>query len=202
MPVQCTCATCGTPFPKSPSKVRKWNFCSSSCWYVSHEGKHVSPKGVPVVGNDGITARIPLHVRGGAVVAYALIDAADAEWASRWRWGINEGYARRGRTYLHRALLGLTPGDDIEGDHINRDRLDCRRVNLRAIPHAGNRQNHPSRGGTSSHRGVSWIQRSQKWMAYIQVQGQTTSLGLYMTEDEAATAARAARARLMPYATD
>lgn len=158
------------------------------------------------------TARIPLRARDGSVRAYALIDASDAEWANQWYWSLNRYYAARlgGPTgkrrviYLHRELLGLTHGDGIEGDHINRDKLDCRRSNLRKITHQGNMQNMPVKGTTrSGRRGVYRASgRHNRWVAQITVDGKAVHIGRYDSIDEAAEAARLARQRLMPYATD
>ena len=49
--------------------------------------------------------------------------------------------------YLHREVLGLTPGDGLETDHRNGDRLDNRRSNLRVATRAQNAQNVPARSG-------------------------------------------------------
>ncbi len=166
--------------------------------------------GVAAVNNNGVTAQIPLHSRDGSISAYATIDASDADWISERRWSLSGGYARRRiivlgkpkNIYLHRELLGLVPGDGIEGDHINRDRLDCRRSNLRAIPASGNRQNHPGRSGTSRHRGVSWSKKERKWVVQMHIDGRATRIGAYLTENEAAEVAQATRLRVMAYATD
>jgi len=104
---------------------------------------------------------------------------------------------------LHRELLGLTRGDGFEVDHINRDRLDNRRSNLRAIPLDGNRQNKSShRTSSSKYRGVSWAPDRRKWRAFVTDHGKRINLGQFSDEQAASEAARAARSRLMPYAVD
>ncbi len=166
-------------------------------------------------GDDGSTERIPLRARDGSVRAYVLIDAADATTVNQRRWHLNRGgYAVRsarvpGGGYttilLHRVLLGLTLGDDLEGDHRDRNKLNCRRENLRIVPVIGraNQQNLPSqRGSTSPHRGVSWDAQTRKWRSKIYVGGKTISLGRFSTQDAAADAARLARLRLMPFSVD
>lgn len=148
---------------------------------------------------------IPLRRRDGTVVAHAIVDAADAEWVNQWRWHLSEkGYATRGSGIrLHRALLGLVTGDEIEGDHIDRNRLDCRRSNLRSLPKGKNQQNRsPREGLTSRHRGVSWSKAASKWMAKVKVGGRTVHLGVFASEEEAAAAARDGRSRLLPFAID
>lgn len=142
---------------------------------------------------------------------HALIDATDAEWAGQWRWSLdNHGYAvrrerdtpQRRTVLLHRALLGLNHGNPLTGDHINGDRLDNRRSNLRAIPLGGQSQNrHSHRGSSSQFRGVSWNKRYNKWVAYIGVNYKVQTLGMFDSEEEAARVAHDARMRLHQYAT-
>ena len=167
--------------------------------------------------HDESTALIPLRARDGSIRAYAIIDAADAEWVSQWRWHLtNEGYAARGEYVgggrsqqtvrcfkMHRELLGLTRSDKATVDHINRNRLDNRRCNLRSLDNAVSAQNKASyAGATSPHRGVSLHKPTGKWLARIQVNKKAMHIGLFESEAEAAEAARASRARLMPFAVD
>ena len=160
---------------------------------------------------DG-AVRIPLRASDGTVRAYAIVDAADAAWVNQWRWSLGKGYAarsqshdgRRVRVYLHRELLGLPRvTDGRQGDHIDRDKLNCRRVNLRVATHAQNLQNKASyRGSTSRYRGVCWVTSNRRWRATVRVAGKLHRLGEYLREEDAAAAARAARLRLMPYTVE
>lgn len=155
---------------------------------------------------------IPLRAADRKTVrAYALVDAADAPMVNQWRWSLHKrGYAVRHQMIdgvqrailLHRQILGLEYGDRNDGDHKNRDRLDCRRENLRPTPRHGNRQNVPSRGGASAYRGVSWDKQRGRWTAYAHVAGKKHNFGYFEVETDAAAAALAARQRLMPYALD
>ena len=84
----------------------------------------------------------------------ALVDAADYEWLSQWKWSADgDGYAvreeRGERIKMHRLLLPGAP----TVDHANRVRHDNRRCNLRACDrqeHARNTSKHQRRKGTSS----------------------------------------------------
>lgn len=155
---------------------------------------------------------IPLRARDGSIRAYAVVDAADAEWVNRWRWSLSaDGYAyrvttadgRKRKVRLHRVILGLTRGDGYDGDHINRDRLNNRRSNLRKLGRGENAQNQTSaRGASSGFRGVSWDHNSGKWRASIRVDGRLRHLGRFVSEIEAAAVARKARLQLMPFTVE
>lgn len=211
MPVQCTCLVCGSTFLRKPAKVQARNYCSRRC-----QIRRAIPE--PLFSQDRTTARIPLMGRGNVVRGYAIVDADDAAWASQWRWGMSgSGYAircaydgdwrtgARCTVLMHRELLGLLKGNSDEGDHVNMDRLDNRRENLRCVPLNGrpNMQNKTSyRGSTSQHRGVSWRASIGKWVAQVQVNGKSVYQRTFASEQEAADAAREARLRFMPYATN
>jgi len=125
-----------------------------------------------------------LHNRQGEVVARAIVDDADVELVSQHSWHLAKtGYAatniKKRVITLHRFLLQEPP---IQVDHINRDKLDCRRQNMRVVTDAQNKQNVPARGGTSQYRGVSWDERQQKWSARFGGRGHRT----FHTELEAA----------------
>lgn len=161
------------------------------------------------------TVRIPLISRDGSVKAYAVIDASDLYLVSdtTWRWCV--GYAgrafggppRRVR-FIHRVVLGLPDTGvcgtgDREVDHINRNRLDNRRCNLRIVSHRHNMQNKPSyTGSASQYRGVSWDSQRSLWRARVTVDGKQYRLGRFASEAEAGEIARQARLRLMPFASD
>lgn len=159
------------------------------------------------------TVRVPLRSRDGAVRAYALIDAADWPLVSPYTWRLDRAgrarcwaYDENGRVliFMHRLIAGLPARRGRHGaevDHVNRDRLDNRRGNLRIVPHAANVQNCTEyRGSRSSYRGVDW--HRGRWRARVQVNGKSVEVGHFPTEETAAEAARDARLRLLPYATD
>jgi hypothetical protein len=136
---------------------------------------------------------IPLRDKTGAAIAYALVDAEDYERISEHRWSYDyRGYAIRGersrsegkqRTVrMHREILGAATGLDV--DHINRNKLDNRRSNLRSVERAENI-------GNQARNGVRWDKAQQRWAVVI---GQKR-YGSYETEDEARQAAFEVRLR-------
>lgn len=203
MPVNVTCSRCGQTYTRrTPSAAARSRYCSKACMHA-----------VPPIIIDGEQARVPLIGRDGRTVrSYALIDATDAAWIGQWRWSLSHwGYAVRndvveGRAVtirMSRDILGLTTGDRPFGDHINRDKLDNQRSNLRPTPDWGNSQNVPGDPkGTSKYRGVSWNIRTRKWQVRVKVHGETYCIGYFVSEEEAGEAARHARLDLMSFAVD
>ncbi len=101
---------------------------------------------------------------------------------------------------MHRLILGLEAGDPLQADHINRDRLDNRRANLRAVTASQNRHNQGSRPGSSStHRGVSWSEKRGRWEASVNVNGRAHFLGRFADELDAARVASEFRREHMPF---
>jgi len=123
-----------------------------------------------------------------------VVDRADKELVSGFRWHLANGYvaASRGNMilYLHRLIAGAGPRELV--DHINLNPLDNRAVNLRIASrgqNAANRGADRRRIGTSSvHKGVSWRKNRNCWGAYIHVDGRTRYLGSFKDENDAARA--------------
>ncbi len=120
---------------------------------------------------------------------FAVIDQIDARLA-RYKWSLNKGYAVRGgktTTSLHREVLSLKSGDP-PVDHIDGDKLNCRRSNLRVVSHAVNMRNRASAArGDNRSSGFLGVSRhvSGKFRARIGVDGKMKSLGLFVTAEQA-----------------
>ena len=76
----------------------------------------------------------------------ALVDDADYEWLSRFHWTEHpQGYAMfynpetKRSMFMHRFLMGAQPGQII--DHIDRNKANNQRNNLRFCTHAENMRN-------------------------------------------------------------
>lgn len=79
-------------------------------------------------------------------------------------------------------------------DHINRDRLDDRWINLRE---ATSQQNSCNRklfsNNSSGERGVNWHKASSKWQVSIRVKGKLHHYGLFVNKCDAVKKARELR---------
>jgi hypothetical protein len=130
--------------------------------------------------------------------AYTLLDDKDYIWASQWKWHLTDsGYAARnirlykiGKTYkykrlfLHKELMGISA----EADHINRDKLDNRRLNLRPCTSSQNKANMgPLSTNKSGYRGVLWHKGARKWVVQLRTDGTPRYLGLFKDKAEAAS---------------
>lgn len=149
---------------------------------------------------------IPLRERDGSVGAYALVDSDVYSELSRHRWCSSKGYAVRQADkrmrYLHREVAG-NPATNIAVDHINRNKVDNRRSNLRRCTKAQDCQNKPLAGtGTSGFRGVSFDRTRNRWKAYAQLDSQYIHIGRFREELEAAQAASDWRKEHMPYSNE
>jgi len=138
---------------------------------------------------------------------YAIVDAADYEWLSQWKWcALRSRYAIRwsrcdGKLHqiqMHSLIAG--PGSGQETDHRNHNTLDNRRANLRIVSHTQNLWNQRLRtDSTTGFKGVS-LNRG-KFMAYITFNRRTKNLGRFDTPEAAAAAYDAAALRLFgPFA--
>lgn len=92
-----------------------------------------------------------------------------------------------GDRYLHRYILKAKKGQSI--DHINGNKLDNRKENLRICTHQQNMCNTKlSIKNKTGVKGVHWSEERQKWSAQIAVQNKTISLGRFISFDEAVKA--------------
>lgn len=77
----------------------------------------------------------------------------------------------------------------MHSDHINGNRLDNRRENLRVCTQGENNRNKAKyRNKSSQYKGVSWDSTNKSWYAQIIINKKHYSLGHYRNELEAAKA--------------
>jgi hypothetical protein len=123
---------------------------------------------------------------------FTLLDDQDYAWASQHRWRLNnKGYAIRSYTVegkeivlcLHREIM--QPPAGLVVDHIDQNKLNNTRANLRLLTQQQNLMNRGQfRNNTTGFKGV--IYQHGKWHARIEKDGRDIHLGFY---DDLKTAA-------------
>lgn len=105
-------------------------------------------------------------------------------------WSIDtNGYAmNRIKGLLHRLIM-RTP-ENMQTDHINHDKLDNRKSNLRIVTISENQWNclKTIKKTSSIYKGVSWDKRKNKWYSRIKKNNKAISIGNFTSEIEAAKA--------------
>jgi len=99
---------------------------------------------------------------------------------------------KKKRYWLHNEVMEKMIGRPLEKgeivDHINRNKLDCRRENLRLSDFSKNQANIKKARSGKRFKGVYYKKRLKKWMALIYHQGKQHYLGVYDNEEDAARA--------------
>lgn len=126
----------------------------------------------------------------------ALVDDESFDYLNQFHWSYRSRYASRakqlngkriGTIYMHR-VVNNTP-DGFDTDHINQNKLDNRKENLRTVTRSQNNFNSPPpKDNKSGTKGVFWHKQAKKWWAYININSKRQSLGMYKTSLEACNA--------------
>lgn len=101
-------------------------------------------------------------------------------------WGASKGGKPRFE-YLHRVILGAKKSEVV--DHINGNRLDCRKANLRfATPVENSHNSKRHTDNSTGYKGVSYCKKRDLFYARIFARGKKYWLGYYATAEDAAKA--------------
>lgn len=131
---------------------------------------------------------------------FAIVDEADFHLVVPRVWGLNNtGYAanyatkdlygKRTSLLMHRLLLGLQPGDKRDVDHIDKNKLNNRRSNLRVCSRSENQRNTDVHtDNVSGYKGVTWDKRRNTFGAVVALHGKHHFAGSFSTAKEAAAA--------------
>ena len=131
----------------------------------------------------------------------ALVDDADYDRLmamGKWHYTA-QGYAARSYGYkresdgrrsnktilMHRMVFNTSEGMDT--DHIDNDKLNNQRNNLRVCTRSENKQNCGKRcNNTSGYKGVSWSKSKKRWQVFIWIKYKQINLGIFTDKIEAA----------------
>lgn len=178
---------------KKPCKANSCRLLSATKGYCKRHYSQVRATGKTFISShdirppiiDGEVARIPIGFR--AKDGYSLVDTEDIG-KIRHNLYLSKGYVAYGENgntkKLHRLITGVTDSA-VQVDHINGDKLDNRKENLRLCNQSQNKAN--SRPYKNSNLGLKGITRRYgKWVAQLRHDGKHYYLGSYDTPVEAA----------------
>lgn len=113
------------------------------------------------------------------------IDLEDVDKCINYKWSLNKlNYVccKHNKTtiFLHRFLMDLSHENKETIDHIDRNKLNNRKSNLRYCNQSQNNTNTKIRkDNTSGFKGVYFNKEKQKWRAYIFINKKYKSLGYF-----------------------
>ena len=173
------------------------NTQSCGCW-KSEVSKRIaeSQKGIRNVKNSKVNEYDLSNDYG---IGYTLkgepfyFDKEDYELIKDYCWYINDSGYLLSRTpidgkkfRMHRLIMGCLDDKNIVVDHINHDKSDNRKSNLRLVTTQQNTMNHGvSTKNTSGFTGVSFDKDKMKWVASITVNYKNIFLGYFSNIEDA-----------------
>lgn len=129
-----------------------------------------------------------------------FMDDEDYEWLNQYTWHVNQEYACRNvlvgdkigaQLSMHRMIMDAKKGEVV--DHINHNKIDNRKQNLRVCTYEDNSRNQSLRKNNKSGiNGVHWHKNVKRWMAKIQHEGKPVSLGSFVKIEDAIVARKEA----------
>ena len=155
---------------------------------------------VPLTGRDKETGQF------GKILAYAKVDAEDVDRVSKFRWTLSKYALSRpgGKSakslFMHRFVLDLKPSDPMV-DHVNRDKLDNRKQNLRCVTSSNNLLNigiKTCKSATSGYRNVYPVTGRWRWIVMCQFRGIVHHDGPFVNIADAVVAAYKLRRKHAP----
>lgn len=180
------CVVCGKEPARAMRKFGGARFCSLHAHHMERYGYILaltrnSPNTI-FLDESGEFAWMILRNKNAEETARAKISCEDILMLSEYKFHFHNGYARCPsiRKNLHQLLI---KGETV--DHINRDRLDNRRENLRPATRLQNIRNKTKTKGVGKILGVSWSKEKKKWKSYITVGYNQISLGYFKNEEDA-----------------
>jgi len=122
------------------------------------------------------------------ILGQVLLDKEDIEKVNKTNWRLSEkGYVissiNRKTTRIHNLILNRnTDNQKITCDHIDRNKLNNKKENLRIISHLENNLNSDR---IEKSKGYCFRKDRNKWMVYIKTNYKMKTIGYYDTEEEA-----------------
>lgn len=130
----------------------------------------------------------------------AIVDDEDFDYLNQFKWSCDSyGYAvrhikrsERGNTprrmiKMHRVINNTPTG--METDHIDRNKLNNQKINLRSVTTSQNQHNAKiATTNTSGFRGVYWDKKYNRWCARAYIMGKSKFGGGFKSKSDAVKA--------------
>jgi hypothetical protein len=143
---------------------------------------------------DNSPFRIPLRNKDKVIVEYALVDENDFEKVNKYKWHLSNGYAQgkveKKDIRLHHFVFKKPEKGNVI-DHINQDKCNDSKLNLREVSRSMNGHNqikNTNIESSSKYKGVSWNKKNKKWYSKCIFEKKIINLGVFESEEEAAKA--------------
>jgi hypothetical protein len=139
-----------------------------------------------------------IPVKSKDQILYAKVDDDDFEKLSKYKWQLHSDnyaigwdkkkYGGSGKmVFMHRHII--RPSDGLQVDHVDGDKLNNCKSNLRQCTDTQNKANSVlKKNNSTGHKGVWFDGRRKKYRAYIKKNYRTIHLGYFKTLEEAANA--------------
>lgn len=170
------------------SPVRAKGMCIKHYMQFQRHGKFFRLRPDANVVNEIGNGLLEVEMRNKktGVIVKTIIDEEFRWVVEKHRFYYHVGYARTDFRGSKKSLHQFILDSDDQVDHINKDRLDNRKSNLRACTPQQNRMNMSIRiDNASGVSGVSWCKELKKWRAYLSIKGRQIHCGLFVNKSDA-----------------
>lgn len=186
-----SCVVCGESFGRM-TKTDIGLMCGRHYAYYKKNGnidyKDRKSFNKTIDNNDGTSYIVLYNGKGKASGKVVLVDTDDVEMLSKHKWSFSIGYAvSSDNIRMHRLIMGVDRESEMVVDHIDGDKLNNRRTNLRICTPQQNswhKTKLPS-NNSSGFIGVYYNRRKSKWSAEIVVNGVKHFLGNFCRKEDA-----------------
>jgi hypothetical protein len=131
---------------------------------------------------------VKIPVKEGDNILYAIVDKGDIDKVLKYSWYFDGRYAmtsiNRVTCRLHAYVMNKLDDKDLVIDHIDGDKLNNMKSNLRYATFSQNVQNKKSKGAASGYRGV--VKMNNKWLSRITYKNIMYNLGVFDEKELAA----------------
>ena len=172
------------------NKCRTKGYCNKHYQQIWRYGKILKRTkfNLNKIVNYNVWYKIYLYNNNNNKIAEIIIDKTDIKKINKYKWHLMKGYAatmiNKKNVYLHQLILNKK--EKYITDHINNNRLDNRKQNLRFVTYS---QNNMNKKGV---KGIYFNINAKKWIARITINKKNIFLGYFINKQNAINARKQA----------